>query len=174
VALDQGFGYELPAGADLVLRVLYRKTWEYERKEMADQSTVAVYFAEGNSRPVERIAFDPQPPDRPNGGVTFARTLERDLRALAIYPETRATGTRVRATATRPDGSRVDLITFHPKPHWDRRYWFVEPIALPRGTRIEVLTTIEDEMPLLPLSVAPTTAKPSDQSGVRLTLNVAP
>jgi hypothetical protein len=170
VALEQGFGYELPAGADLVLRVLYRKTWEYERKEMADQSTVGVYFAEGNSRPVERIAFDTQPPKGPNAGVT----LDRDVRALAIYPETRATGTRVRATATRPDGSRVDLITFHPKPHWDRRYWFVEPIALPRGTRIDVLTTIEDEMPLLPLSVAPTTAKSSDQSSVRLTLNVAP
>ena len=174
VALDQGFGYELPAGADLVLRVLYRKTWEYERKEMADRSTVGVYFADGNSRPVERIGFDAQRPDGPNGGVSLGRTLDRDVRALAIYPETRTTGTRVKVTAIRPDGSRVDLIAFHPKPNWDRRYWFVEPIDLPRGTRIDVMTTIEDEMPLLPLSAAPTAAKSSDQPSVRLTLNLVP
>ena len=161
IALDQGLGFELPAGAELVVRVLYRKTWEYERKEMTDRSTVGVYFADGSSRPVEQIGFEAGLPDGPTGDASLGRTLDRDVRALAIYPETRAAGARVKMTATRPDGSRVDLIAFHPKVNWARRYWFVEPIELPRGTRIDVTTTVEDETPLLALSAAPTAAKSS-------------
>ena len=42
-ALDEGLGFELPAGAELVVRVLYRKTWEYERQELRDRSTVGLY-----------------------------------------------------------------------------------------------------------------------------------
>ena len=174
VPLDQGLGYELPLGAELVLRVLYRKTWEYERKELTDRSTVGLYFAEGNSRPVERIGFEARLPAGPNSGITPGHPLEHDVHALAIYPETPLRGVRVKVAAMRPDGSRVDLIAFHPKPDWARRYWFVEPIALPRGTRIEVSATIDDETPLLPLSTSPTAAKPSEQSSVRVTLNIAP
>jgi len=174
VPLDQGLGYELPAGAELVLRVLYRKTWEYERKELTDRSTIGLYFAEGNSLPVERIGFDARLPAGPNSGAVLGRPLERDVRALAIYPETQLRGVRLKVAAMRPDGSRVDLIAFHPKPDWARRYWFVEPIALPRGTRIDVSATMEDETPLLPLIAAPTATKPSEQSSVRVTLNIAP
>jgi hypothetical protein len=176
VPLDQGLGYELPAGAELVVRVLYRKTWEFERKEMSDRSTVALYFAENNSRPVEQISFETMLPNLPGGtrgGVAFGRPLDRDVRALAIYPESSVAGMRVKVDARRPDGSRVDLIAFHPRPDWSRRYWFVEPIALPRGTNIGVSATVEDESPLLPLSVAPG-AKRSESSRVRVTLNVIP
>ncbi len=176
VPLDQGLGYELPAGAELVVRVLYRKTWEYERKELSDRSTVGLYFADNTSRSVEQIGFEGALPDAPvsgvNRGVVFGRPLDRDVRALAIYPETSAPGMRVKVDARRPDGSRLDLIAFHPRPDWARRYWFVEPIALPRGTNIGVSVTVDDESPLLPLSVAP--GKRSDASHVRLTLNVVP
>jgi hypothetical protein len=179
VALDQGLGYELPAGAELVLRVLYRKTWEYERKEMSDRSTVGVYFASGASSPVERVGLTAALPDPASGaaatrGVVLGRTVDRDVRALAIYPESSPRQTAVTVIATRPDGSRVDLISFHPRTDWARRYWFAEPIALPRGTRVDVTATIEDEMPLLPLSAKPATESHAEPSSVQLVLNVVP
>ena len=160
IALDEGMAYELPANAELVLRVLYRKTWEYERKEMSDRSTVGLYFAGGNGAVVDRM---------PLGS---SRTLDRDVRALSLYPDAGLANTRVKVVATRPDGSRSDLIAFHPRPDWVRRYWFVEPIALPRGTRIDVTTTVDDETPLLPLSVAPTASTAKNPSALNLTLNV--
>jgi hypothetical protein len=157
--------------------VLYRKTWEYERKELSDRSTIGLYFAENNSRPVEQIGFDATLPDMPisgaRRGVVFGRPLDRDVRALAIYPATGVAGMRVKVDARRPDGSRVDLIAFHPRPDWARRYWFVEPIALPRGTNIGVSVTVDDESPALPLSVAPS-AKRNESSNVRVMLNVIP
>ena len=81
--------------------------------------------------------------------------------------------TAVSVVAERPDGSRVDLIAFHPRPDWARRYWFVEPIPLPRNTKISVTAKADDEMPLLPLSVAPTT-KGAEPSSLELVLNVVP
>ena len=160
VPLDQGFAFELPAGAEIVLRVHYRKTWEYERKEMADRSTVGLYFAKEPAAVVRTIVA--------------GSTIDEDVRALALYPRAGLANATVRVVAERPDGSRVELISFHPRPDWARRYWFVEPISLPRNTRISVTTKADDEMPLLPLSVAPGAATRSEPSLFQLMLNAVP
>jgi hypothetical protein len=159
VPLDEGFAFELPASADIVLRVHYRKTWEFERKEMTDRSTVGLYYAKAPATVVKKI--------------TAGAIIGEDVRALAIYPRGGLANAAVSVVAERPDGSRVDLIAFHPRPDWARRYWFVEPIPLPRNTKISVTTKADDEMPLLPLSVVPT-ARRDDQSSPELVLNVVP
>jgi hypothetical protein len=175
ISLEDGLAFELPASAELVVRVLYRKTWEDERKELRDRSTVGVYFAPAAARGVQALGLAPD-----YGAVAtadrfaFRRTLTDDVRALAIYPEAGLGSTSVRVVATRPDGTRADLVAFHPRPDWSRRYWFREPIPLPRGTTIEVTALFDDEAPLLPLSLSPATASRPDLSSMRLTLNVAP
>jgi hypothetical protein len=175
VALDRGFGYELPASAELVVRVLYRKTWEYERKELKDRSTVGLYFAPAAAAAVQALRLAPDSaavatPDR----FAFRRVLTEDSRALAIYPEAGLNNASVKVVATRPDKTRADLIAFHPRPDWSRRYWFRDPIPLPRGTTIEVIVSFDDEAPLMPLSLAPATATRPDLSSMRLALNVVP
>jgi hypothetical protein len=160
VPLDEGFGFELPPGADLLLRVHYSKTWEYERKEMVDRSTVGVYFAKEPATVVRKIAA--------------GAAITEDARALAIYPRGGVANASVSVVAERPDGSRVDLIAFHPRPDWARRYWFVEPISLPRNTKISVTTKADDEIPLLPLSVAPNATARDVRSPFDLVLNVVP
>ena len=160
VALDDRLGFELPAGAELTLRVHYRKTWEYERKEVNDRSTVGLYFAKEPATVVRKIVA--------------GSTITDDMRVLAIYPRAGLANTEVSVVAERPDGSRVDLIAFHPRPDWARRYWFVEPIALPRNTKITVTMKADDEMPLLPLSVAPNASARPDASSLQLMLNVVP
>jgi hypothetical protein len=175
IALDAGLGFELPASAELVVRVLYRKTWEYERKELRDRSTIGVYFASGTPAAVHAVRLAPDvtavgSADR----FAFRRVLTNDSRVLAVYPEVGLNNAAVKVVATRPDRTRVDLIAFHPRPDWSRRYWFRDPIPLPTGTTIDVTVLFDDETPLLPLSLSPATATRPDLSSMRLTLNVVP
>lgn len=175
IALDPGQAFELPASAELVVRVLYRKTWEYERQELRDRSIVGLYFASGTPVAVQAVHLAPDfgavgSADR----VAFRHVLTSDSRVLAIYPEVGLNNTAVKVVATRPDRTRVDLIAFHPRPDWLRRYSFREPIPLPRGTTIETTVLFDDETPLLPLSLSPPTATRPDLSSMRLTLNVVP
>lgn len=173
--LDAGYGFELPASAELVVRVLYRKTWEYERQELRDRSTVGIYFGQPSSTPVQSINLtaDAGRAITTADRVVYRRIVTEDARALAIYPQAGSSNTTVKVVAMRPDGTRADLIAFHPRPGWEHRYWFRQPVLLPRGTTIEVTTAVDDEAPLLPLSLPPPPTPP-DLSAVRLTLNVVP
>ena len=162
--------FELPPSAELLVRVLYRKTWEYERKELHDRSTVGVYLTNRPATAVQALSIAPDKPGRVmSERFSFSRTLTENALAVAIYPETGVANTSVTVTAVRPDGSRIELIALHPRPDWRQRYWFREPISLPRGTVIGVQASVDDEMPLL--SVAPTEAPRPDLGTLRFTLN---
>jgi hypothetical protein len=75
----------------------------------------------------------------------------------------------------KPDGTRAPMIRLNTRPDWDRRYWFQRPLALPRGTKVEVTAHLEDPDVL---SAAFSTASPIKSapsvSTVRLALNVVP
>jgi hypothetical protein len=93
--------------------------------------------------------------------------VSEDLQALAVYPDHAVANATVTVQATKPDGSQVMLIRFRPQPDWARRYWFDRPIALPRGTKIEVTAASDD---LLPPGATP--VKASGAPAASLTLNV--
>jgi hypothetical protein len=171
-ALEPGVGFELPPSAELIVRLLYRKTWEFENRELRDRSTIGLYFARAPAVTLQAVRLDAPGVTRAmSGRLAFSQVLNDDVRALAIYPATGVNDVGVRVVAIRPDRTRVDLIAFHPRRDWVRRYWFREPIVLPRGTTIEVTAT-EDELTLLPVSPAPASAMPADLSSLGLTLNV--
>jgi hypothetical protein len=161
VPLDAGSGFALPGGASLRLRVRYRKTWENERDALTDRSSIGLYFADGPQAAVRALTL--------TVGTT---TIAEPLRALAIHPDELLAHARVTVTATRPDGSKEELIAFRPRPGWARRYWFAQPIALPRGTRIDVGARVDEEE-LLPPGAPPGPA-PANPSAVRMTLDVVP
>jgi hypothetical protein len=170
VSLDAGGAFRLPAGAELAVRLHYRKTWEYERSVMTDRSTIGLYYA---PPPATEIRALPLAPDHSGADSTsqhlsFSRVVEEDLQAIALYPDSHLANVGLRVEAWRPDGSRVELIQFHPQPDWARRYWFAHPIALPRGTRLEAVATFDAE--LLPPGAAP--ARRADASNLGLTLDV--
>jgi hypothetical protein len=172
VVLDDGLGFELPAAAELVVRVLYRKTWEYERKELRDRSTLGVYFAPAPAAAVQAVRLAPDLTAISNvTSFAFRRVLTEDVRALALYPTIGLNNASVEVVATRPDRTRMVLIDFHPRPDWLRRYWFREPVPLPSGTTIDVTVRFDDESSLSPLSLSPATATRPDLSSMRVTLN---
>jgi hypothetical protein len=173
--MQNGAAFELPAGAELLVRVRYKKTWQFEREEMKDRSTVGLYFAPGPTAPVRAITLEARAAPAHAGvrsGMVFGRTVDEDVRVLSIYPSDTLAGTGVVLTAVAPGRSRTELIAFHPRAGWTRRYWFREPVQIARGTQLEARVSFDDEAPLLPLLATPARSLLQDDSTVRLTLNV--
>lgn len=176
VSLDDGAAFHVPKGADLIVSMRYRKTWEYERQAMSDRSTIGIYLSP--SPAAELLALRLAPASLPartsaageGEAISYSTTVAQDVRALAIYPDAALTGARVTVTAARPDGSREELIAFRPRAGWARRYWFAEPVLLPGGTTLGVRAELTN--PLLPPGALP--PAPVNPSTIRLTLNVVP
>ena len=165
VALDTGMGFQVPPDAELIVRIQYRKTWQYERKAMTDQSRLGLYFADPGAAGVQVLrAFTP------DVSRTFSTTVSEDVRALAVYADPDLSGANTTVMAVRPDGSREELIAFRPQADWARRYWFREPILLPRGTRIQVTADLGEDR-LLPPAAA-STPQASERASLSLALNV--
>jgi hypothetical protein len=155
--------FRLSAGSTLQVRVRYRKTWSYEGKPMTDASRLGLYFAPGTAPTVRAVSV---PPKRPIA-------LPEAVHAVAVYAV--ANGL-VTLTATRPDGRREELIAFRPRPGWTRRFWFREPVALPRGTTLRV-RVVQDPPALFPVNLAAASVAGASVAGAsvatgRLTLDV--
>ena len=173
--IDSGIAFRLPAGAQLGVRIHYKKTWQFEGKALSDRSTVGVYFAPAKDAHELMML----PIDSPAGAgaqkqtTTFSRTLSEDVRAVALSPDNVPPNITLQVEAVRPDGSRTPMIRLNTRADWDRRYWFEKPLALPRGTKIEVTANFEDPDLLSAAFAAPgTAAAPQRQGPMRLTLNV--
>jgi hypothetical protein len=149
-------GLAVPHDAKLLVRVRYRKTWEYERREMTDESQLGVYVAPASVRRLQRLSLSPTTPI----------TLAQPSQAIAIYPDAAMSDVGVVVTATRPDGRRDELIAFHPQRGWTRRYWFRDPVRLPRGTRLSVRITPDSPALLPPGYIKPPTPRAASASHV--------
>jgi hypothetical protein len=117
-----GTAFRWPAGAELVLRVHYMKTWTYDGKVINDRSTVGLYLSNSVAQEIRTIS-----------------DIDRDVQALALTLDGGAADKDVKAEALLPNGSRVPLIQLLSRPGWSRRYWFTRPVALPRGSRINII-----------------------------------
>jgi len=176
--LGNGVALRLPAGAQLGVRIHYKKTWQFEGKPLTDRSTVGVYFAPGSAEQ-ELLSLPLGSPVAADGSeqVKFTRTIETDVQALALSPDEVPPNITLQVEAIRPDGSRAPMIRLNTRADWNRRYWFERPVALPRGTRIEVVATLKDPDLLSAAFAAPTATPPASAnrpSNVRLSLNVIP
>ena len=134
--LPAGSGHPLPAGADITLRVHYKKTWLSEGTAVEDQSVLAIYLQEGDpAKSVDTVAVTPGSP----------HVVGAAAELVALLPRIDTVVESVVAELVRPDGSRERILRlYQPDPDWPRKYWLAEPIALPSGSRIEVNVTAAD------------------------------
>jgi hypothetical protein len=178
-APNDAVAIKLPAGAQIGVRIHYKKTWQFEGKPLTDRSTIGVYFAAGTTAQ-ELLALSIDSPAAPSGGadqtIRFSRTLADDVQALALSPDKVPGNISLQVEAVRPDGSRVPMIRLNTRADWDRRYWFDKPMTLPRGTRVEVTANLQDpDMLSAAFTSTPGTAvAPTRPSSMHLTLNVIP
>jgi hypothetical protein len=178
--LGGNVAFRLPAGAELGVRVHYKKTWQFEGQAVSDRSTVGVYFAPEREAQelltVPIVSPSPSASSAADRTFTFTRTVDEDVQALAVRPDEVPPNITVQVAAVLPNGSRAPMIRLNTRPDWSRRYWFEKPIALPRGSRIEVVATLENPDILSEAFGAPgATAKPAAAvPPLKLALNVVP
>jgi hypothetical protein len=175
--IESGIAFRLPAGAQIGVRIHFKKTWQFEGKALSDRSTVGIYYApvkeatELLTLPIESPAATPAQ----GQSVTFSRTLADDVRAVALSADSVPPNISVQVEAIHPDGSRTPMIRLNTRADWDRRYWFEKPLALPRGTKIEVKANFEDpDLLSTAFSTPLTTASAPKPTAMRLTLGVLP
>jgi hypothetical protein len=173
--LEGRVAFRLPAGAELVVRIHYKKTWQFEGQALTDRSTVGVYFAQDQE--AQELLTLPVASTQAGANdrtITFSRTIDEDVQALALRPDQIPPNIVVQVQAVLPDGSHTEMIRWNSRPDWGRRYWFDKPIALPRGSRIDVVANL-DNPDILSEAFAPPDARPREAPPpLRLALNVIP
>ena len=176
--LDGGAAFRLPAGAQLGVRIHYKKTWSYESKPLTDRSTVGIYFAQAGTAQ-EMLALPLTSPALPaadalNKSITFTQNIDSDLQVLALSPEQVPANITLQVQAVLPNGTRAPMIRLNTRADWARRYWFERPISLPRGTKIEVSVNLVDPDLMSAAFGSPALPKTTGPSTLRLALNVIP
>ena len=173
--IDGGAAFRLPAGAQLGVRIHYKKTWQFEGKPLADRSTVGVYFASREARELLMLPIDSPsaPAGAANQTITFSRTMTDDVQAVALSPDQVPANITLQVEAVRPDSSRAPMIRLNTRADWGRRYWFERPLTLPRGTKVEVTANFEDPDIFSAAFGAPSAPEAAPRpSALRLTLNI--
>jgi tetratricopeptide (TPR) repeat protein len=145
-AVPDGMAWRLERGSDLVVQIHMQPTGKPEPLQVS----VGFYFTN-------------QPPTRQPVGLRLGSetidiapgvrdyvvhdkyTVPVDVDVIAVQPHAHNLARRMNATATRPDGHVIPLITI---ADWDFRwqdvYRFVTPVVLPKGTAIAMWYTYDN------------------------------
>lgn len=146
VALEDGMGRLLTAGSRIAVKIHYRGAGE----SSTDSSTVGLYFAKGSQRKqLQEIAITNPGANIPVAAepvpVKISYTIQSETEAIAIRPRVHPLVVSLQAAAYRPDGSEEVLIwTRRYQFDWEPTYYFRLPVALPRGTRVEVVAYFDN------------------------------
>ena len=152
--LPKGVGLYIPAGADVLLQIHYHRSGKVE----TDATAIGLYFAretidkelrsETVLPPTSGFLEIPElsiPAGAARHEVTGTTEIDEDLHVVAITPHMHWLGKDFLLKATRPDGSAVTLIkidrwTFN----WQGAYEFERPVALPKGTRVDMVAHFDN------------------------------
>jgi hypothetical protein len=132
--LEAGAAFRVPSNGTLLLRMHYQRA-ERLQAALTDQSEVGVYFAPPGAAIVRSIDL------RLGNTQPVTTRIDRESRGLAVRPVAGPSGTSVQLTAIQPDRSRTVIARVQFRDRWERRYVFVSPLPLPRGTIIEATST---------------------------------
>ncbi|HZR25732.1 MAG TPA: hypothetical protein VFA59_19190 [Vicinamibacterales bacterium] len=171
-----GAAFKLPANAELTVRVHYKKTWQFEGKPVKDMSTVGLYFTPQSTQELLVVPIAaPEGIEPANDRLAFSKTLDQDVTALAVAADQAPPNITLQASAVLPNGQRTPLIRLLTRADWARRYWFEKPIALPKGTKIEVTANLQDpDLLSAAYGGAAPPKPPVSPLPMRLSLNVIP
>jgi Copper type II ascorbate-dependent monooxygenase, C-terminal domain len=136
----------IKAGSQLIFQMHYTPNG----KEARDRSMVGLIFAKG---PVEKVvtttaAFDMKfriPPGAPNYEVRADYEFEQDSHIVSLMPHMHLRGKDIVYRAFYPDGKSEVLLSIpHYNFNWQVYYYPEKPLAMPKGTRIEVVAHFDN------------------------------
>jgi len=145
--LPDGVGIPVPKESRIVLQVHYSPR---SGVSAPDATSLGLHFPAAPVR--KRWLWFPMvsddfvlPAGKPDCRLTVSAVLTRPLHALAITPHMHLLGRTMRVDAVAADGTRRCLVNV---PGWDLRwqdtYRYRESIALPAGTRLELVATYDN------------------------------
>jgi hypothetical protein len=140
VAAPDGTAFKIPAGANLHVKIDYKKNYLDEQATKNDTSTVGLYFAEApqSGKSIQSFAVD-APSSQGGDTLNFNGTLPGGGRVLALRPLVDQPYESMVIEAVADSGHRVPLLKLRGiRPEWPRRYWLAAPVELPAGAKIEV------------------------------------
>jgi len=142
VGAPPGTAFKVPAGANLLIHIRYKKSYVDEQETRTDRSRLGIYFAGASPLPEEIESSSVAGPEA--GTVIgspskFTAKFERAARVVAVRPSVDKAYASMAVDAVSPGGSRTALLRLRGiRPEWPRRYWLVDPIEVPVGATIEV------------------------------------
>jgi hypothetical protein len=137
----EGAGWILKARSDLVLFIHYHPTGKPE----TDQSSVGIYLSKKPLRrliagiPLASERIDILPGEKRHV-VTASTTLPEDAHAYVVMPHAHYLLREMWLKAIRPDGTVQTLLWINDWDfNWQGQYAFAKPVALPKGTRLDLV-----------------------------------
>jgi hypothetical protein len=134
-----GYAKKIPAGSELIFQMHYTPNGE----ATTDVTTVGLIYAkeqvrhEVHTRPVLNMKFA-IPPNDPNYEVKSSYTVTRDSHLTSLMPHMHLRGKDFIYRAVFPDGTTKVLLSVPQYDfNWQTYYVLNQPVALPKGTRIE-------------------------------------
>jgi hypothetical protein len=136
--LPNGVGRLLPANSSVLLKIHYRKNGQ----ATTDRSRLGLYFAKDRINKTARtviIGSRGKTAIADKGRVRATHTVTAPTEAVAIRPLLFPDAESMEARAYRPDGT-IEVLIWAKRYRfdWQPVYYFRRPLALPKGTRIEV------------------------------------
>ncbi len=142
--LPNGLAIKLPKGSDLVFQYHFHPSGKAE----VEKSKIGLYFAK--AAPEHTLTNIQLPPvfglfsdiKIPAGVKQFqvsdSYVLPVDVEAISVGAHAHYLGKRMNLTATLPDGTVKTLLTIKDWDFsWQDRYFFEQPVSLPKGTRLD-------------------------------------
>jgi mono/diheme cytochrome c family protein len=156
-----GFAARLPKGSDFLLQMHFHLSGKPE----TEKSLIGLYFAE---KPPEKHLFSVGlpalfgfgagidiPPGQTDYTIKDSFTVPGDVNVYSAIAHAHYLAKEMKATATLPDGSTKPLIWIQDWDfNWQDTYIYKKPVALPKGTRIDVTLTYDnsDDNPRNPIT----------------------
>lgn len=138
--LPNGAGRMLRKNSDLALQLHFHLSG----KEESEQSTIGLYFAKKPTTlhaaefAIGTVNVD-IPPGESRHRMTARLTTPVNLTLVSVTPHMHLIGKEMKVTATLPDGEVRPIVWVNDWDfNWQDQYHYVQPIELPKGTRLDL------------------------------------
>jgi len=142
--LPNGLALRLPKGSDLVFQYHFHPTGKAE----TEKSKIGLYFAkQAPEHTLTGIQLPPVfglfsnvkiPPGTKDFTVRDSYVLPVDVEAISVGAHAHYIGKTMKLTATLPNGEVQTLLQINDWDFsWQDRYFFADPVTLPKGTRLD-------------------------------------
>ena len=135
-------------GSDLVMLVHYHGSGKPE----TDRSSLGIYFSKNPpERSITTISLTTLKIDIPAGEprhrIALTATLRADCHAISVMPHGHFLMKEISLTATLPSGKVVPMLWVDNWDFaWQGQYHFARPVALPKGTKLDVVAYYDNSV----------------------------